>query len=88
MQVLKIEIGGTGDSTQGTEASHEPEKGSLDPYAGYEWWTAKEAKARNPDIIIYGLAWDFPGWVKNSNDFASTVAKYLVDWVEIMLNIH
>merc|ERR1719440_1546743 len=26
VQILKVEIGGTGDSTQGTEASHEPEK--------------------------------------------------------------
>jgi hypothetical protein len=24
---------------------------------------ATEAKARNPDILIYGLVWDFPGWV-------------------------
>ncbi len=28
---------------------------------GYEWWLMKEAKARNPDILLYGLPWSFPG---------------------------
>jgi len=41
IQVLKVEIGGTGDSTQGTEDSHEPQQGQLNPNAGYELWVAK-----------------------------------------------
>jgi hypothetical protein len=68
IQTLKIEIGGGGDSTQGTEASHEPRRGVLVPDAGYEFWIAKEAKARNPRILLYGLAWNFPGWVNNDSD--------------------
>jgi galactosylceramidase len=28
---------------------------------GYEWWLMTEAKARNPDIVLYGLPWSFPG---------------------------
>ena len=27
---------------------------------GYEWWLMKEAKARNPNIKLYGLPWSFP----------------------------
>lgn len=37
-QVLKIEIGGTGQSTDGTEATHEPMPGVYDWNAGYEWY--------------------------------------------------
>ena len=28
---------------------------TVDMQAGYEWWLMKEAKARNPDIKLYGL---------------------------------
>lgn len=48
----------------------------LDYNRGYEWWLMKEAKKRNPDILLYGatlnemysfrmagLPWAFPGWV-------------------------
>ncbi len=30
---------------------------------GYEWWLMQEAKARNPNIKLYGLAWAWPQWV-------------------------
>ena len=47
----------------------------------------KEAKARNPDIILWGLPWAFPGWLDatNSNNPYSNVsatAEYVVDWVD------
>jgi galactosylceramidase len=35
----------------------------LDFERGYEWWLMVEAKKRNPDILLYGLSWAFPGWV-------------------------
>jgi hypothetical protein len=28
-----------------------------------EWWLMEEAKARNPDIKLYGLSWAVPGWI-------------------------
>ena len=34
-----------------------------DYHRGYEWWLMQEAKARNPDIKLYGLSWAFPQWV-------------------------
>eukprot|EP01050_Picozoa_sp_SAG11_P001513 SAG11_NODE_65_length_18798_cov_11.881224_12_plen_762_part_00 len=84
LQLLKVEIGGGGDSTQGTEASHEPERGELHPLAGYELWVAAEAKKRNPDILVYGLCWNFPSWVINAAEgFGAAGARYMVDWVEV-----
>ena len=46
---------------------------------------ACQAKKRNPEIKLYGLAWAFPGWVgKGSGDpfkFPDSTARYLVEWV-------
>ena len=84
LQVLKVEIGGGGDSTEGTEASHEPERGQLQPTAGYELWVAAEALKRNPEILIYGLCWNFPSWVVNAPEgFGAAGARYMADWVEV-----
>jgi len=49
-----------GDSTTGTESSHEPQPGVFDFHSGYEWFMMTEAVKRNPNITIYGLAWSFP----------------------------
>eukprot|EP00039_Didymoeca_costata_P007720 m.103148 g.103148 ORF g.103148 m.103148 type:complete len:869 (-) comp13797_c0_seq4:165-2771(-) len=64
LHILKIEIGGDTQSTDGTEPSFKHFKDD-EPKCerGYEAWLAKEAKKRNPDIIIYGLSWGVPGWV-------------------------
>ncbi|MFF0473531.1 ricin-type beta-trefoil lectin domain protein [Streptomyces sp. NPDC004284] len=63
LQSLKIEIGGDTNSTDGAEASYQHSRGAVDCNQGYEWWLAEQAKARNPDIKLYGLAWGAPGWV-------------------------
>ncbi|MFJ2865593.1 ricin-type beta-trefoil lectin domain protein [Kitasatospora sp. NPDC087314] len=83
LQILKIEIGGDTNSTDGAEASHEHTEGAVDCDQGYEWWLAEQAKARNPDIKLYGLAWGAPGWVGGgSNTFYTTKAiTYLMDWM-------
>eukprot|EP01052_Picozoa_sp_SAG31_P007155 SAG31_NODE_337_length_17493_cov_5.855755_18_plen_119_part_00 len=38
MHMLKVEIGGDGQSTDGTEASHMHNRGDLDCNRGYEFW--------------------------------------------------
>jgi hypothetical protein len=64
LQILKVEIGGEGQSTDGAEASH-----SRDPWSppsferGYEWWLMTEAKKRNPNITLYGLPWTWPSFI-------------------------
>jgi galactosylceramidase len=55
LQLLKCEIGGTGQSTEGTEPSHMNTIDDLNFNRGYEWWLLEEAKSRNPDLNI---AWN------------------------------
>lgn len=85
LHICKVEIGGDCQSTEGTEASHEHYDGDLNLNRGYEWWMMKEAKARNPDVKLYGLPWGFPGWVGNGTSSPYTApeltAKYVTDWV-------
>jgi hypothetical protein len=80
LQILKVEIGGDTNSTDGSESSIEHAKGSIDCNAGYEWWLMEHAKALNPRIKLYGLAWGAPGWI--SGGFWSTgTIHYLVSWL-------
>ncbi|NUP48626.1 MAG: galactosylceramidase [Catenulispora sp.] len=79
LQILKMEIGGDTNSTDGAEASIEHSRGVVDCNQGYEWWLAAQAKARNPNIKLYGLAWGAPGWI--SGGFWSTdTVNYLMSW--------
>ena len=52
LQILKVEIGGDSQSTDGTESSHMHDADDLDYTRGYEWWLMGEAKKRNPDIKL------------------------------------
>ena len=80
LQLLKLEIGGDANSTDGSEPSIEHTKGQVNCDAGYEFWLAEQAKARNPDIKLYGLAWAAPGWI--SGGFWSTdTINYLISWL-------
>lgn len=67
VQILKIEIGGDANSTDGTEPSIEHVQGMVNCTVGYEFWLAKQAKARNRNIKLYGLAWAAPGWIGGGN---------------------
>jgi hypothetical protein len=48
---------------------------------GYEWWLMTEAKARNPDIKLYGLAWGAPGWIGGGNFWSQDMVDYLLAWL-------
>lgn len=63
LQILKVEIGGDAQSTDGAESSHQHTPFEEDYHRGYEWSLMVEAKARNPDVKLYGLSWAFPQWV-------------------------
>lgn len=69
LDILKVEIGGDTQSTDGTEPSHEHFRGDLSCTRGYETGLALEARRRNPDVAIYGLSWGAPGWIGNQTSF-------------------
>src|SRR4051795_937797 len=78
MQILKVEIGGDTNSTSGAEPSHEHVRGVVDCTRGYEWWLAAQAKARNPNVKIYGLSWGAPGWIGSTTFFTTDAINYLM----------
>ena len=42
----------------------------------------EQAKARNPDIKLYGLAWGAPGWIGSGNFWSNDMINYLLSgWV-------
>ncbi len=80
-QHLKVEIGGGENSTCGSEPSHAVTRAELaDPKArGYEFWFMAEARKRNPEILLEGLPWAFPGWLEGrfTRDSAEWFAAFL-----------
>jgi hypothetical protein len=81
LQILKLEIGGDANSTDGSEPSVEHTKGVVNCDAGYEFWLAEQAKARNPNIKLYGLSWTAPGWIGNGNFWSQDMIDYLMTWM-------
>uniref|UniRef100_A0A8C2D468 Galactocerebrosidase n=1 Tax=Cyprinus carpio TaxID=7962 RepID=A0A8C2D468_CYPCA len=85
LQILKVEIGGDAQTTDGTEPSHMHYEDDENYFRGYEWWLMKEAKKRNPNITLIGLPWAFPGWVGNGENwpysFPDITASYVVSWI-------
>jgi galactosylceramidase len=66
---------------------------------GYEYWLMTEAKKRNPNIKLYGLAWGYPQWVScnpgtltNCSDSPYTypvqTATYVSKWILGALNTY
>ncbi|XP_029316097.1 galactocerebrosidase isoform X2 [Cottoperca gobio] len=85
LHILKVEIGGDAQTTDGTEPSHMHYENDENYFRGYEWWLMKEAKKRNPNITLIGLPWAFPGWVGHGKnwpyDFPDITATYVVNWI-------
>ncbi|XP_068802833.1 galactocerebrosidase isoform X1 [Struthio camelus] len=85
LHILKVEIGGDGQSTDGTEPSHMHYENDENYFRGYEWWLMKEAKKRNPKIKLIGLPWTFPAWIgKGENwpyDYPDVTVYYIVSWI-------
>ena len=85
LQIIKVEIGGDAQSTDGTESSHMHEPWDENYHRGYEWWLLTEAKKRNPNIKVCCLAWAFPGWVGKGTGspyrYPNITANYIYKWV-------
>ena len=88
VQILKVEIGGDGQSTEATEASHMHTRTDLNYERGYEWWLMKEAKARNPDVKLYGLSWAVPGWIGDGCKASNCSMDEQYYWGEDNIDYH
>lgn len=85
LHILKVEIGGDVQSTDGTEASHMHYSWEENYDRGYEWWLMVEAKKRNPNIKLYALPWGFPGWIgqgtRDPYHNPELTADYVIRWI-------
>lgn len=86
LQVLKLEIGGDGQSSIGAVASHMHDRNESSCNRGYHLWLLREARARNPGIKAYAVAWSMPYWVRwkvpAQNYSDDDAIDYLVSWVD------
>jgi hypothetical protein len=82
LQHLKVEVGGDTNSTDGSEPSHMHTRTDENYDRGYEWWLMKEAKARNPKIMLDALPWGAPGWIGNGKYYSQDMADYIVEFIQ------
>ncbi|MFJ7217666.1 ricin-type beta-trefoil lectin domain protein [Amycolatopsis sp. NPDC098790] len=82
VQLLKLEIGGDANSTDGAEPSHQHVRGEIDCDAGYEFWLGEQAVARNPAIKLVALPWAAPGWVGGGNFWSQDMIDYDLSWLD------
>jgi len=88
LQHLKVEIGGDTNSTDGSEPSHMHTRDDLNFQRGYEWWLMREAKKRNPSIILDSLAWGAPGWIGGGQYYSQDMADYVAKFIEGAKKVH
>ena len=49
----------------------------------------KEAKARNPSVITYGMSWGVPGWIDNQTGYyGPDNIEYQVNWAKCARDYH
>ncbi len=82
LQHLKVEVGGDTNSTDGSEPSHMHTRTDENYDRGYEWWLMREAKARNPKIMLDALPWGAPGWIGNGKYFSPDMVNYIVKFLK------
>ncbi|MCU0791886.1 MAG: hypothetical protein MUE42_03320 [Opitutaceae bacterium] len=86
---FKIEIGGDVNSTCGTEPSHRRDREETPDFTrGYEWWLMREARARNPGIILDAVPWGAPGWIGDGRYYSQDMADYVCDFLEGAAKTH
>ena len=91
LHILKVEIGGDAQSTDGSEASHMHTRTDLSCSRGYENWLIAQAKKRNPAILTYGLSWAAPHWVGDGHGngtgfYSPDNYVYQTKWLECVRN--
>jgi hypothetical protein len=81
LHILKVEIGSDTDTTEGSEASAQRTPTDQNYNRGYEWWLMEQARARNPNIKLYGLEWGAPGWFKGGF-WSQDNINYIINWLK------
>lgn len=81
VQLLKLEIGGDANSTDGAEPSHEHVRGDVNCNVGYEFWLGEQAVARNPNVKLVALPWTAPGWIGGGNFWSQDMINYDISWL-------
>lgn len=87
LHILKCEIGGDTNSTNGAEASHMRSATDLNYSRGYEWWLMTQAHTRNPNMKFYGLEWGAPGWfvadiAPGAPFWSNNNITYIINWIK------
>ncbi len=84
LQILKLEIGGDANATDGAEPSYQHVQGSVNCGEGYEFWLAQQALELNPALKIYALQWNAPHWVGEGQQNAWTQADIanVIGWLK------
>ena len=85
LHICKIESGGDGQSTDGTEPSYKhyrEETPACGTARGYDMWLLSEAAKRNPDVKSYLLSWGIPAWVGNGSYFSAENIEYQVGFAK------
>jgi len=85
LQILKVEIGYDGNNTATAWPSHRRSLREAPNYTrGFVWWLMKEAKKRNPDIILSALHWGYPAYAVND----SLKADFIFSFVDGAKKVH
>ena len=93
LSLLKVEIPGDSQSTDGSEPSHwHGRNESVACDRGYEGWLLAEALARNPAIVTYALPWAAPRWVGDGAGagrgfFSGDMIEYTLAWLRCVRNM-
>lgn len=88
LQHLKVEIGGDTNSSWGPEPSHMHSRDDQNYNRGYEWWLMREARKRNPKIIIEALPFGAPGWVGNHHFYSQDMIDYEMKFINAAHDIY
>lgn len=88
LHLVKVEIGGDSQSTDGTEASHQHTRDDLNCHRGYEWWLLEEARKRNPDVVTFALSWAVPEWIGNDTYYSHDNIAYHISWLKCARDAH
>ena len=88
ISALLVEVPGDGNSTQGSEPSHMHVRNDENYNRGYEWWLMREARKRNPSIMLDANAWGCPRWVGDNSFWSQDMCDYYAKWIKGLRDEH